>query len=143
LLFVSCSSSRKIKMKQNIDYFPLKTSVKIDNYSICFTTTNNTSNTIKISSLKYYSNLFVQLSSEEIELYRYKVKPIINTDKYIVLKPNQTISFTYEKKINEIYANIKNSQSYELKIKFMGKIYIDNEEVILPNEYILIQQIKL
>ncbi|CAM1353636.1 hypothetical protein [Tenacibaculum ascidiaceicola] len=93
--------------------------------------------------MKYYSNLFVQLSSEEIELNRYIIKPIINTDKYIVLKPNQTISFTYEKKIKEIYANIKNSQSYELKIKFMGKICIDNEKVILPNEYILIQQIKL
>lgn len=122
LLFVSCSSSRKIKIKQNVDYFPLKTSVKIDNYSVCFTTTNNTSNTIKISSLKYYSNLFVQLSSEEIELYRYKVKPIINIDKYAVLKPNQTISFTYEKKINDIYTlTLKTHNHMNLKLSLWGK----------------------
>ncbi len=122
--------------------FPLDVEIKVDSDAVLyFELTNNSENTIRLSSPEFYECMKVELKKDDTHLIRAKIKVNQeNLKQFISLKPKQVINIPYSYKLSTIFPTIKNQEEYEIKLQYTGKLFEGEIEVSLANKIILDQR---
>ncbi len=137
--FKTILEHENIMIELNID-IPDNIETPINEVPIFIELINSSNQDLKISSLKYWSNITFELKRGTELVYGIKVKPDLSKkNEYVVLKKDGRIKEKFDFQLNQIYRDLS-SGSYEIEAKFIGNILNVEEAFIKPMQPIRSQK---
>lgn len=94
--------------------------------------TNSSKTGYKVSSVKYWSNITIQLKKGTELIHGIKVKPNLSKrNEYVFLDAGKTIEEEFDFHLDDIYLNLTKGL-YTIEAKYNGNILNENQRAVKP-----------